>query len=96
DAGAMVVGVDAAFLGQAYADDLNTQPLDSALLIGINASTRLADGAQLTLRVDNATDRTYLSSEDRLGPPSTATLSLAVPLGAATSIVTRCAPAARD
>jgi len=81
-AGPVRYGVDASFLGAAYADDLNTQPLGHALLIGGKISTPLAAGGTLTLSVENLTDRTYLSSVDRLAEPSAVTLRASFPLGA--------------
>ena len=80
--GAARYGLDASFLGTAYADDLNTQPLGSALLVGARVSAPLANGATLTLSAENLTNRSYLSSQDRLGPPASVMLRLAVPLGA--------------
>jgi len=74
-------GVEATFLGAAFADDLNTQPLGSALLLGARVSAPLRSGATLTLAAENLTNRQYLSSQDRLGPPSSVSLRLAVPLG---------------
>ncbi|HEY0615355.1 MAG TPA: TonB-dependent receptor [Candidatus Elarobacter sp.] len=79
--GSTTYGLDAQFAGLAYADDLNTQPLGKALLIGFRIGAPLANGATLSLAAENLTDREYLSSVDRLGPPSSVTLRLAVPLG---------------
>jgi outer membrane receptor protein involved in Fe transport len=83
-------GLDAAFLGAAYADDLNTQPLGSALLLGAHVSAPLASGATLTLDAENLTNRVYLSSVDRLGPPAAVSLRLAVPIGARPAAPARC------
>ena len=77
-AGLTRYGLEASFLGAAYADDLNTQPLGSALLIGARVTAPLSGGATLTLAVENMTDRLYLSSVDRLGPPSSVSLRIAV------------------
>ncbi len=79
--GAARYGIDASFLGTAYADDLNTQPLGSALLLGARVSAPLANGATLTLSGENLTNRVYLSSVDRIGPPASVMLRLVVPLG---------------
>ncbi|MDB5071942.1 MAG: TonB-dependent receptor [Candidatus Eremiobacteraeota bacterium] len=78
-------GFEASFVGAAYADDLNTQPLGSALLVGARVTAPLAAGATLTLAAENLTNRIYLSSIDRLGPPASVTLRLAVPIGTRTS-----------
>lgn len=76
-------GIDASFLGAAFADDLNTQPLGSALLIGARVTAPLANGATLTFSAENLTNRLYLSSQDRLGPPASVMLRLTLPFGAA-------------
>ncbi len=89
--GAARYGVDASFLGAAYADDLNTQPLGSALVLGAHVTTPLASGAQLTFDAENVTNRIYLSSVDRLGPPAAVSLRLTVPLGPRPSAPARCA-----
>ncbi|HEX3464321.1 MAG TPA: TonB-dependent receptor [Candidatus Elarobacter sp.] len=83
-------GVDASFLGAAFADDTNTQPLGSALLIGARVTAPLANGATLTFSAENLTNRLYLSSQDRLGPPASVMLRLAIPLGARTTVVPTC------
>jgi outer membrane receptor protein involved in Fe transport len=85
-------GFEASFVGAAYADDLNTQPLGSALLVGARVTAPLAAGATLTLAAENLTNRIYLSSVDRLGPPASVTLRLAVPVGtrAANASAPRC------
>jgi outer membrane receptor protein involved in Fe transport len=80
-AGPVHYGVEASFLGAAYADDLNTEPLGHALLIGGRISTPLVAGGTLTLSVENLTDRTYLTSVDRLAEPSSVTLRASFPLG---------------
>jgi outer membrane receptor protein involved in Fe transport len=81
-AGPVRYGIDASFVGTAYADDVNTQLLNRALLIGARVSTPFANGGTLTLSVENLTDRIYLSSIDRLGPPAAITLRATLPLGA--------------
>jgi outer membrane receptor protein involved in Fe transport len=75
-------GVDASFLGQAYADDLNTEPLGSALVIGGRVSAPLGANGTITLLVQNLTDRQYLTSVDRLAEPSAVTLRATFPIGA--------------
>ena len=90
-AGMTRYGFEASFLGAAYADDLNTQPLGSALLLGARVTAPLSAGATLTLAAENLTNRIYLSSVDRLGPPAAVTLRLAIPVGSQTpSAAPRC------
>jgi outer membrane receptor protein involved in Fe transport len=72
--------VEASYLGQAYADDLNTEPLGTALLIGGKVSAPFGAGT-LTLQVENLTNRVYLTSVDRLAEPSSVTLRVTYPLG---------------
>ena len=73
--------VEASFLGAAYADDLNTEPLGHALLVGGRISAPLATVGTLTLSVENLTNRTYLTSVDRLAEPSSVTLRASFPFG---------------
>ncbi|MBV8298128.1 MAG: TonB-dependent receptor [Candidatus Eremiobacteraeota bacterium] len=80
-AGPVRYGVDASFIGTAYADDLNTQLLNRVLLIGARVAAPLGAGGTLTLSAENLTDRIYLSSIDRLGPPAALTLRATFPLG---------------
>lgn len=91
--GTLRYGVEASFLGQAYADDLNTEPLGHALLLGGKVSTPLGGDGSLTLQVENLTNRQYLTSVDRLAEPSTVTLRATFPLGptaARTAFTTSC------
>jgi outer membrane receptor protein involved in Fe transport len=81
-AGPVRYGFDASFVGTAYADDINTQLLNRVLLLGARVATPLGNGGTLTLSAENITDRIYLSSIDRLGPPSAITLRATFPLGA--------------
>jgi outer membrane receptor protein involved in Fe transport len=73
--------VDAAYLGQAYADDLNTEPLGTAILIGATVRAATASGTTFSLVADNLTDATYLSSIDRYGPPLIVRLRVDFPIG---------------
>jgi outer membrane receptor protein involved in Fe transport len=70
------------YSGPTFSDDLERQPLGSALLVGGRLTLRGADGTALSLAVDNLTDKVYLTSVDRLGPPSSVTLRLTLPVGA--------------
>ncbi len=80
-AGPVRYGVEASFLGLAYADDLNTEPLGSALLVGGKISAPFGGDGMLTLSVENLTNRSYLTSVDRLGEPSAVTLRASFPIG---------------
>ncbi|MDP9111681.1 MAG: TonB-dependent receptor, partial [Candidatus Eremiobacteraeota bacterium] len=79
-AGAVNLGVSATYAGQTYADDLNLQPLGTAVLVGAHLSLSLRENARVVLDIENATSARYLSSVDRYGPPSTITLGLSVPV----------------
>ncbi|HVA27244.1 MAG TPA: TonB-dependent receptor [Candidatus Baltobacteraceae bacterium] len=63
-------GVDIAYSGSTYADDLNLQPLGTALTAGLSVALPLGSNARLQLRADNITDARFLSSIDRYAPPS--------------------------
>jgi outer membrane receptor protein involved in Fe transport len=73
--------LELSYSGPTFADDLERQPLGSAFLIGGRLTLHAADGSALSLAVDNLSDRIYLTSVDRLGPPSSVTLRLSVPVG---------------
>ncbi|MEO9169763.1 MAG: TonB-dependent receptor [Candidatus Baltobacteraceae bacterium] len=74
------VGLSVTYAGPTYADDLNTQPLGTALLVGAHLSLPLQNSARVVLDFENATGARYLSSVDRYGPPATVTLGLTVPV----------------
>lgn len=77
-------GISLSYLGQTYSDDLNTDPLGTALVAGLRISEPLASGASLTLSAENLANRLYRSTSDRLGPPATVALRWRVPLGPGT------------
>ena len=77
----MTYGIDLDYAGQTYADDLDTQPLGSALLLGLRASALLGNGASWSLVWQNVTNQYYLTSIDRIGLPSQASLQLRFPVG---------------
>jgi outer membrane cobalamin receptor len=74
--------LELSYSGPTFADDLQTQPLGTALLVGARLTFRSASGAALSLGLNNIADQVYLTSVDRLGPPSSLTLRLSVPVGA--------------
>src|SRR5581483_318638 len=73
--------VELSYSGPTFADDLQQQPLGQAFLIGGRLTLHGGDGSSLSLAVDNLADRVYLTSIDRLGPPSSVTLRATVPIG---------------
>ncbi len=79
---ALTGALELSYSGPAFADDLERQPLGTALLIGGRLTLRASDGSALSLAVDNLADRVYLTSVDRLGPPASVTLRLVLPVGA--------------
>jgi iron complex outermembrane receptor protein len=78
---ALTGGIELSYSGPTFADDLERQPLGSALLVGGRLTLRGADGAALSLAVDNLADKLYLTSIDRLGPPASVSLRVSVPVG---------------
>lgn len=64
------------YLGQTFADDLNTEPLGTAIVLRLHAAFPLGHGEQAVLDVENATAARYLSSIDRYGPPMVVSLSV--------------------
>lgn len=78
--GATRLGVNVSYIGQTYADDLNLQPLGTAVTAGLFASVPVGNGVRLVLQGDNVTDARYLSSIDRYAPPAVISLGLSVPV----------------
>jgi outer membrane receptor protein involved in Fe transport len=74
--------LELSYNGPTFADDLQQQPIGTAFLVGGRLVLHGANGTTLALAVDNLADRVYLTSIDRLGPPSSVTLRLSVPVGA--------------
>jgi outer membrane cobalamin receptor len=81
--GAVQAGVSLNYSGMTWADDLNQQPLGSAVTAGLHVIAPLHAGVNLALNVNNLTDARYLSSVDRYAPPQVISLALAAPLGSA-------------
>ncbi len=79
--GALTGAVEVSYSGPTFSDDVERQPLGSAVLVGGRLTLRGADGTALSLAIDNLTDKVYLTSVDRLGPPSSLSLRLTVPVG---------------
>lgn len=79
--GTVTTGLSLAYIGQTYADDLNTQPLGTPLLVGANVHIPVGDGATVDVAADNLTNARYLSSIDRFGPPAVISVGVSLPLG---------------
>jgi outer membrane cobalamin receptor len=79
--GATQAGVDIHYLGMTYADDLNQQPLGTAVTAGMHAVFPLREGARVIFNADNLTNARYLSSIDRYGPPQVISIGVSAPVG---------------
>jgi outer membrane receptor protein involved in Fe transport len=86
---ALTGAVELSYSGPTFADDLERQPLGSAVLVGGRLTVRAANGTALSLAVDNLADKIYLTSVDRIGPPASVTLRLSLPVGARTRATAR-------
>ncbi len=87
--GATAIGVNVSYVGQTYADDLNRQPLGTAVTAGLYASVPVGEGIRVVLRGDNVTNARYLSSIDRYGPPAVISIGLSFPVNKQAQV--RCA-----
>jgi outer membrane receptor protein involved in Fe transport len=85
-------GVSVSYVGQTFADDLNTEPLGTAVLVGARVRIPISPGASLDVRSDNLTSARYLSSIDRYGPPALIAIGVSAPIGRPGSTNTTCAP----
>jgi outer membrane cobalamin receptor len=65
----LTAAVSLTYLGTSFADDINVQPLGSALIAGAIVSIPAGAGA-LSLGASNLANAQYATSPDRLGPPS--------------------------
>lgn len=90
--GKIGAGVSVSYVGQTYADDLNTQPLGTAVLVGARARVPIGGGATVDIRADNLTNARYLSSIDRLGPPAVVAIGISFPIGPTGAGSTTCLP----
>jgi outer membrane receptor protein involved in Fe transport len=82
---ALTGALEVSYSGPTFSDDLERQPLGTALLVGGRLTLRSASGAAISLALDNLADTRYLTSVDRQGPPSSLTLRLSLPVGARAS-----------
>jgi outer membrane receptor protein involved in Fe transport len=92
-AGETALGLSLTYSGVTYADDLNTQPLGSPLLVGANVRVPF-HGTLLEFSAENIANVRYLSSIDRYGPPALMSLGVSLPLGNGNNQVQnlRCTP----
>ncbi len=81
--GAVQAGVSVNYSGMTWADDLNQEPLGSAVTAGVHAIFPLQQGVDLTFNASNLTDARYLSSIDRYAPPQVLSLAVSAPVGPA-------------
>ena len=88
--GAIGAGVSLSYQGQTYADDLNVQPLGTAVLLGARFRVPTGGGAAIDVRADNLTGARYLSSIDRYGPPALLAVSVSMPIGRGESQTPAC------
>jgi outer membrane cobalamin receptor len=79
--GAVQTGFSVNYSGMTWADDLNQQPLGTAVTASLHAIFPLQAGARLTLNAENVTDARYLSSIDRYAPPQVISVALSAPIG---------------
>jgi outer membrane cobalamin receptor len=85
-AGPISTAIELSYSGPTFADSLQQEPIGNAFLVGERISYAMHGGSALTLSFDNLTDRYYLTSIDRQGPPASLTLRLTVPVGRATAL----------
>jgi vitamin B12 transporter len=74
--GIISLGATVSYLGQTYADDLNTEPLGRAVVAGVHARLPIHPHEQLVLNVQNLTGVRYLSSIDRYAEPMIVSVTL--------------------
>ncbi|GAC1300037.1 MAG: hypothetical protein NVSMB19_05820 [Vulcanimicrobiaceae bacterium] len=77
----LAYALDASYVGQTFADDLERQPLGAALLVSATVRATTRSGISFSLSGDNLTHQRYLSSLDRYGQPLGVALRIGVPLG---------------
>jgi hypothetical protein len=88
--GPLSFSVDSSYVGQTYADELETEPLGAALLFGATVRATTRTGVSFEVTGDNLTGQRYLSTIDRYGPPQTIVFKIAVPLGPPQARLSNC------
>jgi outer membrane receptor protein involved in Fe transport len=83
--GRVGVGFSLTYLGQTFADDLNVQPLGTALVAGARVRIPFANGAAVSISAENLTGARYLSSIDRYGLPAVLSVNFSLPVRATTA-----------
>jgi outer membrane cobalamin receptor len=81
--GRVDAGISLSYLGPTYADDLNVQPLGTALVAGARVRIPFASGAAFEISAENLTGARYLSSIDRYGLPAIVSFGFSLPVGRA-------------
>lgn len=79
--GSLAYALDASYVGQTYADDLERQPLGAALLASATVRATTTSGVSFSISGENLTHQRYLSSVDRYGQPLGVALRIGIPLG---------------
>ena len=79
--GVVQTGISINYSGMTWADDLNQEPLGTAVTAGVHAIVPLRGGVKVVFNADNVTDARYLSSIDRYAPPQVISLALTAPVG---------------
>lgn len=67
--GVVGLGASVSYLGQTYADDLNTEPLGRAVVASVHAALPIASNERVIISAENLGGAQYLSSIDRYAPP---------------------------
>jgi vitamin B12 transporter len=76
NSGVVSIGASVSYLGQTFADDLNTEPLGRAVVASLHAAIPIAAGERVLLNVQNLGGAQYLSSIDRYAPPMVVSLTV--------------------
>jgi len=79
--GPLAYVLDASYVGETFADDLERQPLGAVLLASAALRATTTSGVSFSLIGDNLTNQHYLSSIDRFGQPLGVALRVGIPLG---------------
>ena len=89
-AGNVTYSAETDFLGQMFADDLNTELLPATTVYGGSISIPVGGNATIALIGQNISDRRYLSSIDRYAPPQSIRVEFRAPIGGKRGSIARC------